>query len=45
MAIEPVSGKVLAERIDGTDGFALAVEPEDVRFVVFRKIDFKAKEK
>jgi hypothetical protein len=36
---------VLAERIDGADGFALAVEPEYVRFVAFRKIDFKAKEK
>ena len=42
---DPVSGKVLAERIDGAEGFALAVKPEDVRFVVFRKFDFKAKAK
>ena len=44
-AVDPVSGQVLAERIGGADGISLTVRPEDVRFVVFRKIGFKTKEK
>ena len=36
--LDPVSGKVLAERVGGTDGITLTVQPEDVSLVVFRKI-------
>ena len=43
--IDPVTSVILAERAEGAGGVSLAVLPEDVRFVVFRKINSKAKEK
>ena len=42
--IDPVTSVILAERAEGACGVSLTVLPEDVRFVVFRKINSKAKE-